>query len=141
MRAYTDGACRVSNPGQTSCAFAVYDGDQVVAQFSTYLGPELHTNNFAEYQGLLYLLRWAESTGTKKLNIYCDSALVVNQVMDVWDVNSADLKSLWIEAYNLRVRGQHMIYHIKGHSGDPGNDYVDLLCNQILDKELNGKII
>ncbi len=139
MQAYCDGACRVSNPGQCSAAFVVYDEDQVVAQFSTYLGPELHTNNWAEYQGLLHLLRWAESIGTKRLDIYCDSKLVVNQVMDVWDVNSVDLKRLWLEAYNLRVRGEHMLRHIKGHSGDLGNEYVDKLCNLSLDEVLGVK--
>jgi ribonuclease HI len=108
---------------------------------SRYLGPELHTNNWAEYQGLLDLLKWTAKAGEKGLNIYCDSKLVVNQVMDVWDVNSAELKPLWFLAYNLRVRGQHMLYHIKSHNGNTGNEYVDLLCNEVLDKELHGKII
>ncbi len=135
LKAYCDGAARVSNPGECSCAFAVFDGGTVASQFSTYLGPELYTNNFAEYQGLLHLLRWAESTGTKNLDIYCDSKLIVEQVNDAWDCNSPDLVPLWLEAYALRVRGNHTLEHIKGHSGDPGNEYVDKLCNQALDEE------
>ena len=143
MRAYCDGACRVSNPGECSAAFVVvapgYDSapfeQGIVAQFSTYLGPELHTNNYAEYQGLLHLLRWAESTSTKGLSIYCDSALVVNQVNGFWKVNREELGRLWFEANALRYRGNHILEHIKGHSGNPGNEYVDKLCNQTLDEE------
>src|SRR5260370_26864562 len=102
LKAFCDGACRVSNPGQCSAAFAVYTEDMLLVHSeSRYLGPELYTNNWAEYQGLLDLLKWAEKTGEKGLSIYCDSKLVVNQVMDVWDVNSTELKSLWFLAYNL----------------------------------------
>jgi len=100
-----------------------------------YLGPELHTNNYAEYMGLLELLRWAYARSIMGLDIYCDSKLVVNQVMDEWDVNSQDLMPLWREAYSLRIRGQHVLHHIKGHAGNPGNEYVDKMCNEALDKE------
>ena len=139
-RAYCDGACRVSNPGQCSCAFAVFNDDIVVAEGARYLGPELHTNNYAEYQGLLDLLLWAAKQGVHGLDIFCDSKLVVNQVNDVWDVSSEELKKLWLIAYSMLIRGGHTLTHIKGHSGDPGNELVDKLCNVVLDKELgNGK--
>jgi ribonuclease HI len=137
MKAYTDGACRCGNPGETSCAFAVFGTDVVrpLAQDKRYLGPELHTNNYAEYQGLLDLLKWADKTGVIRLDIYCDSKLVVNQVMDEWDVNSEELKPLLLQAYGLRVRGMHLVHHVKGHDGDYGNEYVDVLCNEALDEE------
>lgn len=142
MRAYTDGACRVSNPGICSCAFAVYtegiDNDPVYSE-AKYLGPELHTNNYAEYQGLLLLLRWLEKNSIRGIQIFCDSKLVVNQVMGAWGVNSEELKPFYLEAYSLRVRGHHVLHHIKGHSGDPGNEFVDRLCNEVLDKELGEK--
>src|SRR5665213_891479 len=113
MKAYTDGACRVSNPGQCSCAFAVFNGDQVIAQFSTYLGPKLYTNNYAEYMGLIYLLRWADAAKIKGLDIYCDSKLVVNQVNDVWNINREELRSLRDEAYAFMIRDAHTLQHIK----------------------------
>lgn len=134
MRAYCDGACRCGNPGETSAAWAIFDDDQVVAQFSTYLGPQLHTNNYAEYQGMLMLLRWAHENSVEGLDIYCDSKLVVKQVSGEWSVNSEDLKPLYLEAYTLRVIGKHTLHHVRGHNGDPGNEYVDSLCNLELDK-------
>ncbi len=138
LKSYCDGACRGGNPGQCSCAFAVFNstGD-LVASGKRYLGPELHTNNYAEYQGLLDLLKWAEKEGRYNLTIYCDSKLIVNQVMDVWDVNSEELRPLWQLAYSLRVRRCHVLEHVKGHSGNPGNEFCDKLCNEALNE--NGK--
>ncbi len=137
MRAYTDGACRCGNPGETSAAFAVFlPGGELLQSHARYLGPDLHTNNFAEYVGLLDLLRWAAMNGPYlNLDIFCDSKLVVEQVNDNWDVNSADLLPLWREAYALLKRGGHTLTHIRGHQGDPGNEYVDRLCNEVLDAE------
>ena len=141
VKAYTDGACRVSNPGQTSCAWVIFQEDDNGPKYegSRYLGPELHTNNYAEYQGLLDLLKYAAKHKIMGLEIYCDSKLVVNQVNDVWDVNSQELMPLCVLAYALRIRGGHTLQHIHGHSGDPGNEYVDHLCNEALDKEGIGK--
>ena len=135
LNAFCDGACRVSNPGETSCAFVVFEGEKLIAWESRYLGPELHSNNHAEYQGLLSLLRWAAVNKIYNLNIYCDSQLVVNQVNDVWDVNSAELMPLWRIAYALKVRGRHTLTHIKGHAGNEGNELADWFCNKILDME------
>lgn len=145
MKAYCDGACRCGNPGETSCAFAVvnYDGAHfgALAQGSRYLG--LHTNNYAEYMGLLDLLKWATENEKTGLDIYCDSKLVVNQVSGDWKMNSEELRPLRNLAYAMLVRGKHTLHHIKGHDGDPGNEFVDMLCNQALDEEFarrkNGK--
>ena len=140
VRAYTDGACRCGNPGECSAAFVVFDSSgYIMASDSLYLGPQLHTNNYAEYQGMLYLLRWAENSKVTDLDIYCDSKLVVNQVMGLWNVSSEELKPLHLQAFSMRIRGDHCLHHIKGHSGNPGNEYVDKLCNEILDKELGVK--
>ena len=94
MRAYTDGACRVSNPGQCSAAFAVYCIGSLQYEHARYLGPELHTNNYAEYQGLLDLLRWAEAEKITGLDIHCDSQLVVKQVRGEWAVKHKELQPL-----------------------------------------------
>lgn len=135
MKAYTDGACRGGNPGETSCAFAIFDGNAVFMADSKYLGPELHTNNYAEYQGLLMLLGWAREHGVENLEIFSDSKLVVNQINGTWKVNDPNLAAFAATAYALKVRGGHTLRHIHGHSGDPGNDYADKLCNEVLDHE------
>ena len=46
------------------------------------------SNNEAEYEALLYGLRMAISLGVRRLMVYGDSDLVVNQVMKEWDVIS-----------------------------------------------------
>lgn len=136
MKAYTDGACRGGNPGETSCAFAVFDSTgNLVDSGKHYLGPELHTNNHAEYMGLFSLLMWADRMSVRNLDIYCDSKLVVHQVNGDWQVNMKELQNLASTCYALKVRGGHTLSHIHGHSGDPGNDYVDKLCNEVLDHE------
>ena len=146
MRAYTDGACRVSNPGQCSAAFAVFDflgeTDMLGAR---YLGPELHTNNYAEYQGLLDLLKWAKAAKVTGLDIHCDSQLVVKQLRGEWAVKHKELQPLHDLAQALIVRGRHNLSWIRGHEQAEleedriGNTLVDKLCNDILDKELGEK--
>lgn len=137
MRAYTDGACRCGNPGETSAAWVVFqeDGNGPKYEGSRYLGPELHTNNYAEYQAMLHLLRYAEAFQVKNLDIFCDSKLVVEQVKGNWKVNEPSLLPFQREAHALFIRGGHTLTHIRGHQGDPGNEYVDRLCNEVLDAE------
>jgi ribonuclease HI len=148
--AYTDGACRVSNPGQCACAWAIMDGyghgyGLVYRSAARYLGPGLHTNNYAEYQGLIDLLMWTEANHVTGLEINCDSQLVVKQVHGEWQVKHKELQPLRDLAYALITRGSHMLRWIPGHEqaireeDRIGNTYVDKLCNEVLDKELGGK--
>ena len=46
------------------------------------------SNNEAEYEALLYGLRMSISLGIRRLMVYGDSDLVVNQVMKEWDVRN-----------------------------------------------------
>ena|ERR1700691_1279743 len=133
LAAYTDGACRVSNPGICSCAWVLYTGNDQGIFGGEYLGPELHTNNFAEYKGLLRLLHYLYEQNILGVTIHCDSALVVNQVNDVWDVNEQSLLPLWREAYGLKNQGNHTLKLVKGHADTPGNNRADELCNALLD--------
>jgi ribonuclease HI len=135
MRAYTDGACRGGNPGFCSCAFVILgDHDIVMCSSGVYLGPDRHTNNYAEYQGLLHLLQWAEKEGVKKLEIFSDSELVVKQVKGEYK-SKPPLSDFTARAYGLVVRGYHTLTHVKGHDGELGNELADQLCNKILDQK------
>jgi ribonuclease HI len=141
MIAFTDGACRLSNPGQCSCAWVIFqeDGNGPKYEGTRYLGPKLHTNNYAEFQGLLDLLKYASGKNMKGLEIFCDSELVVRASTGLWNLNEPTLVPLCHMAYALLVRGNHTLSHIKGHDGSIGNEYADKLCNEILDKEGIGK--
>lgn len=48
----------------------------------------LHIHFEAEYEALLYGLQMAISPGIRRLMVYGDSDLVVNQVMKEWDIRS-----------------------------------------------------
>jgi ribonuclease HI len=56
------------------------------------------SNNKAEYEALLHGLRLAASLGIKRLLVYDDSAVVINQVNKTWDRNKENM-----EAYCLEV--------------------------------------
>lgn len=139
IEAYCDGACRGGNPGNTSCAFAVYKDGRLLRHESFYLGPEKHTNNYAEYMGLVKLLEYLDNEGVEAVRIYCDSQLVVKQVLQEWACNKIDLRDLMHKAYGLFVRGRHGMCHIRGHHGIEGNEFVDKLCNEKLDEVENGR--
>jgi ribonuclease HI len=100
---------------------------------SKYLGPEFHTNNFAEYQGLILLLEYLYMDNIRNVIIHTDSEVVVNQTLGKCEVKQPDLKVLAAKCYGLLVRGCHVLKHIKGHDGNKGNERADELCNAILD--------
>jgi ribonuclease HI len=57
------------------------------------------SNNEAEYEALLHVLRLTSSLGIKRLLVYGDSAVVINQVNKSWDCNKENM-----DAYCLKVR-------------------------------------
>ncbi len=138
LKAYTDGACRISNPGLCSCAWVIYDTDIPTHELSAakYLGPVLHTNNFAEYMGLIELLQYLYEHGFRNVKIHCDSALVVNQVNQEWQINDVQYRKMAAQAYGLLTAMGHTLVHIKGHDGEKGNERADELCNAILDAHM-----
>jgi ribonuclease HI len=132
-KAWTDGACRGGNPGRCSCSWALQVPSKLIWN-SVYLGPELHTNNYAEYMGLVYLLEYLSYQNIENVTIYSDSMLVVNQVNQRWKINQEALGKMAAKCYALLVRGGHQLIHVKGHNGDKGNEFVDRLCNDCLDE-------
>jgi ribonuclease HI len=135
LTAYIDGACRGGNPGFTSCAFVLYDSKNPAQEITQarYLGPEHHTNNYAEYQALILLLEYLYTNNYRNVIIHSDSALVVNQTLGKWAINQEELRNYAAQCYGLIVRGCHVLKHIKGHDGNKGNERADALCNAILD--------
>ena len=57
------------------------------------------SNNEAEYEALLHGLRLAVSLGIKRLLVYSDSLLIVQQVNKEWDINKDT-----IDAYIEEIR-------------------------------------
>ena len=71
--AYSDGGAR-GNPGPAGYGVLIKDETgKKIAELSEYLGHQ--TNNYAEYQGLLGVLRYALANGVNALKVVSDSEL------------------------------------------------------------------
>jgi hypothetical protein len=64
------------------------------------------SNNEAEYEALLHGLRLTASLGIKRLLVYGDSALVINQVNKSWDRNKENMDAYCLEVCS-RTRCPH----------------------------------
>jgi ribonuclease HI len=60
------------------------------------------TNNEAEYEALIHGLRVATSLGIKRLLVYGDSAIVVNQVNKDWNCTKDNIDAYYAEVRKLK---------------------------------------
>jgi len=135
---YTDGACS-GNPGPGGWAAIIIDGDQerVVSG-----GAPHTTNQRMELQAVAEGL--GAVPGRRRIHVYSDSAYIVNcfreRWWERWEKNGwvAAMKrpvvnrDLW-ELLIAQSRRHDVTWHwVKGHSGHPLNDRVDLLARQAI---------
>ncbi|MDR3332451.1 MAG: ribonuclease HI family protein [Synergistaceae bacterium] len=129
MVGYFDGASR-GNPGNAGAgACLLDDGGNVVWSCADYLGAA--TNNVAEYEALLRLLREVRSRGIKRLEIRGDSKLVVSQVGRKWKINSEHLRELAVLAWDIMAGMEINLVWIPREQ----NKIADSLSNRAIDKE------
>jgi ribonuclease HI len=69
------------------------------------------SNNEAEYEALLHGLRLAASLGIKRLLVYGDFPVVINQVNKSWDRNKENMDAYCLEARKL----ENKFYGLKFH--------------------------
>jgi ribonuclease HI len=69
------------------------------------------SNNEAEYEALLHGLRLAASLGTKRLLVYGDSAVVINQVNKSWDCNKENMNAYCLEVRKLENKFYGLEFH------------------------------
>lgn len=127
--AHCDGGSR-GNPGPAGYGAVIEDSKgQVVARLSAFLGTQ--TNNYAEYAGLLAVLKWATENGARRLRVVSDSELMVNQMNGRYKVGSPGLRPLWEEARSMtrRLDGFEMTHTLRG-----GNREADRLANEAMDR-------
>jgi acyl dehydratase/ribonuclease HI len=93
--AYTaniDGAAR-GNPGPAAYGVVVRRPDGSTHEsLGKYIGRT--TNNVAEYYALIAALDYAAASGIKRLRVYSDSQLIVNQIKGLYKVKHPDLRPL-----------------------------------------------
>ena len=127
--AHCDGGSR-GNPGPAGFGAVVTGPDgAVLARLSEFLG--VQTNNFAEYAGLLAVLKWALEHGQRRLRVVSDSLLMVQQMKGRYKVASPGLKPLWEEARGLarKLEGFEIAHTLRG-----GNKEADRLANEAMDR-------
>ena len=129
LTAHCDGGSR-GNPGPSGYGAVIEDAHgRIVARLSEYLGRQ--TNNYAEYSGLLAVLRWALDNGHKRMRVISDSELMVKQMKGQYKVASSGLRPLWEEAKRLAGR---LDKFEMGHTLRGGNKEADRLANEAMDK-------
>jgi probable phosphoglycerate mutase len=129
LTAHCDGGSR-GNPGPAGFGAVITDArGHVVARLSDFLG--IQTNNFAEYSGLLAVLKWALEHGQRRLRVVSDSELMVKQMKGQYKVASPGLRPLWEEAKALarKLDGFEMTHTLRG-----GNKEADRLANEAMDR-------
>jgi ribonuclease HI len=86
---YADGGSR-GNPGPSAGGYVIMeDRDEVLVKRGVYLG--ITTNNQAEYAALRLGLEELQKMGARRVQVYMDSLLVVNQMRDIFKVKNRDL--------------------------------------------------
>jgi ribonuclease HI len=69
------------------------------------------SNNEAEYEALLYGLRLAASLGIKRLLVYGDLAVVINQANKSWDRNKENMDAYCLEVRKLENKFYGLEFH------------------------------
>src|SRR6202521_3438590 len=127
--AHVDGGAR-GNPGHSGYGVALNDASgHPVAELSEYVGH--HTNNYAEYQGLLAALRYATENQIKALKVISDSELMVRQMKGIYKVRHPELRKLYEQAQQLVRRLEH--FEIR-HALREHNQIADRLANEAMDR-------
>jgi probable phosphoglycerate mutase len=127
--AYIDGGSR-GNPGPAGYGVVIHDPQgKKVAELSEYLGHR--TNNYAEYQGLLAVLRYALAHDILSLKVISDSELMVRQMKGIYKVRHPELRKFYEEAQQLARKLEHFeIRHaLREHNRD-----ADRLANAAMDR-------
>ncbi len=143
IRIHTDGSCR-GNPGPGGWAWA--QGTEIFAA-----GFAPHTTN--QRMEVLAVIEALSSFPEQDVEIVSDSTYVVKCFQDKWHVgwlrrgwkNSqgqpVSNRDLWETLIPMVLESQRTITFswVKGHSGDPMNDFVDLLATQAADRQMERK--
>lgn len=126
---FTDGGAR-GNPGPAGAGVVLYDPqNKKEAELREFLGD--HTNNEAEYMGLILGLRLSQQHGVKDLECFLDSELVVKQLNGEYRVKQPHLKELFDEVSLLKNSFDTVSFV---HVPRSENKVADALVNLALDE-------
>lgn len=133
VKIYTDGGSR-GNPGPSACSYVIVDNnDNVLKTDGIYLG--ITTNNQAEYRAVLNSLKAAQILGAKKVHIFADSLLIVNQINGVYKIRNRSFLPIYEEIIErIKAFDKVGITHIPRELNKLADDQVNyILDNQTID--------
>lgn len=128
---YADGASR-GNPGPAATGWLVLDAQgRLVGEGGMTLGER--TNNEAEYEAVLEVARWIESTHGRDFHllIRSDSELLIRQLRGEWKVKDSELRQLAMRAMNTLL---FFTTFELSHVPRAENTRADALANRALDE-------
>ena len=131
---FIDGGSR-GNPGPAGYGVVVKNAEEkILHHFSGYLG--IHTNNVAEYSGLLAALEFALQKKLHHVRILSDSELMVRQMKGQYRVKSLGLQPLHQRAKEMAALiPRFEIEHIRREL----NGEADALANEAMDSASPGE--
>ena len=106
IEAYFDGACHNHRDNKpASCAYVVKENNVIIDQGGHFVAYN-STCNVAEYSGLIAALQAIIRLGknTDFIQIYGDSALVINQMAEKWRIRQGVYTPYAIIAQNLKKK-------------------------------------
>ncbi len=134
LECWTDGSTiKRNNSGRGDCGigYAVTDGNDILFCGGEFIGTQ--TSNYAE---LYAILRCLEEVAEKiegevmSLVIYSDSEVSVKGLRGEYDIQSPNLKPIMekIESISGDLPSEPEYEWVRGHSGEPLNEFVDKLA-------------
>jgi len=87
-----DGAC-YPNPGNMAIGIAIYEDGKLLKKISEAIG--YGTNNIAEYKALIRGLEEVKKINPERIDVYCDSQLVVKQLNKKYKVKNKGIIPLF----------------------------------------------
>jgi len=131
---FIDGGSR-GNPGEGAISYIVFDSNRELCRFGKKIGR--CTNNFAEYSALIEALRYITKNQSglkdrKRITIYSDSQLLVNQMNGIYKIRSKNIKILVDKAKSLTKKLENVkIVNIPREK----NKKADKIVNMVLDQK------
>ena len=129
---FTDGGSR-GNPGPSASGYVLVDPEtkEVLVDDSVYLG--VTTNNQAEYLAVKYALEAAHKLGAKRVDLFLDSLLVVNQMKGLFKIRNRDLWPIHDAIKEVSKSFDHVSFT---HVPREQNTLADKAVNRALDEQL-----
>ena len=133
---YSDGGSR-GNPGKSAYAIVVVEDGEIIHEHAEFLG--IHTNNYAEYRGLIAGIAKALDLKAAEAEFVMDSQLVIRQMNGEYRVKNPDMKALYDDAKNLSSMIPKVSFRNVRRSEEliPRADY---LLNQEMDRHRTVKV-